>query len=323
MPVLATIASLAALGSTIAGTGASFAQARKQRMLQQDAQRKAEEAMAAARKRLEVNVYEREAIAKEPYELQREALLRSGAQAMEAARESERGAAAAAGRLQSTMAGEQATTRAEMATDIQGMRGRIIAEDARLRDEGMAINKDIVTGAQQAIADAQEARNAALVQGVQGLGNAANQLYENAPLYMKDAAGRASTRAARRLGSWGNLRSTLSADNGELANFAGLTNVDLTSDAVTGMTDPQFLEYLQNNLSVDQARGLARGSQLKRDGYRRYQSRPEQAAPVAAQAGRVNRPMPVLPAAPTAQPTYMSQMASLVANPQMLFSYPY
>lgn len=250
MPVLATIASLAALGSTVMGSGASFAQARKQRMLQQDAQRKAEEALAAARKRLEVNVYEREAIAKEPYELQREALLRSGAQAMEAARESERGAAAAAGRLQSAMAGEQATTRAEMAADIQGMRGRIIAEDARLRDEGMAINKDIVAGAQQAIADAQEARNAALVQGVQGLGAAANQLYENAPLYMKDAVGRNLARANKATGGVTGLKERLMADPKALGQLG------LERNLLAAMTPQQLQSYITENATPDVARAL-------------------------------------------------------------------
>jgi hypothetical protein len=262
MPVLATIASLAALGSTVMGSGASFAQARKQRMLQQDAQRKAEEALAAARKRLEVNVYEREAIAKEPYELQREALLRSGAQAMEAARESERGAAAAAGRLQSTMAGEQATTRAEMATDIQGMRGRIIAEDARLRDEGMAINKDIVAGAQQAIADAQEARNAAIVQGIQGLGAAANQLYENAPLYMKDAQSRNIAQATKTAGGAEQIQQMAAYPGAPYARqFSGVSE-QFTADQrakIAQMSPVEFQEYLQQTLNTEQARALNAG----------------------------------------------------------------
>jgi hypothetical protein len=262
MAALTTIATAASLAATAAGSGASFAQARKQRMLQQDAQRKSEEALTAARKRLEVNVYEREAIAKEPYELQREALLRSGAQGMEAARESERGAAAAAGRLQSTMAGEQATTRAEMATDIQGMRNRIISEDARLRDEGMAINKDIVAGAQQAIADAQEARNAALVQGVQGLGAVANQLYENAPLYMKNAQSRNIARATKTAGGAEQIQQMAAYPGAPYARqFSGVSEQFSGAQRakIAQMSPVEFQEYLQQTLSTNQAKGLNAG----------------------------------------------------------------
>ena len=62
--------------------------------------REAEKAMAAARKKLEVNYIDALGIQKEPYELEREALLVAGAQGVEAARESERGAAAGVGRIQ-------------------------------------------------------------------------------------------------------------------------------------------------------------------------------------------------------------------------------
>ena len=58
------ITSLAATGAT---TGMSFAQARKQRRLQQQAEDKASQMMSEARKKLEVNYYDQLAIQKEPY----------------------------------------------------------------------------------------------------------------------------------------------------------------------------------------------------------------------------------------------------------------
>lgn len=250
MAALTTIATAASLAATAGGTGASFAQARKQRMLQQDAQRKAQDAMAAAKKRLEVNVYEQQAVAKEPYELQREALLRSGAQAMEAARESERGVAAAAGRIQTAQATNQAGVRAGMAADIQGMRNRIIDEEARLLDEGMIMNQEIVSGAQQAAAAADEARRAAIMQGVQGLGNAANQLYENAPLYMKDAVGRNLARANKATGGVTGLKERLMADPKALGQLG------LERNLLAAMTPQQLQSYITENATPDVARAF-------------------------------------------------------------------
>ena len=94
----ATIVSLAATAATTAG---SFIQASKQKKLQKEAEAEADRALADARKKLDVNFYEGLSIQKEPYELAREALLSSGAQAIQAGVEgSERGAAATAGRVQ-------------------------------------------------------------------------------------------------------------------------------------------------------------------------------------------------------------------------------
>jgi hypothetical protein len=250
-----TIGSLAATGATTAN---SFAQARKQRMLQQDAQRTAKEAMDAARKRLEVNVYEQSAIAKQPYLLEREALLRSGAQGMEAARESERGAAAAAGRIQMAQQEGQQQSRSNMESEIQTMRNKIMEEDQRLLDEGYQLNLEEVAGAQQAAADAQVARATAIGEGFEGVANLATGIGEALPLYMKQAPQRALTRAGRRAGSFGNLRSQLTSDSGAISQYAGLQNIDLTSDSVKGMSDLEFMDYLSGNLTPQQARGIAR-----------------------------------------------------------------
>ena len=95
--VAAAVASVAISATT---AGMSFAQAKKQRDLQEDAKRDAENAMAAARKALEVNYYDQLAIQKEPYELQREALLAQGAMSVQAGVEgASRGAAATRMRL--------------------------------------------------------------------------------------------------------------------------------------------------------------------------------------------------------------------------------
>ena len=100
MAAFTTVAAGIGLATTAATTGMSFANAGKQRRLMREAETAADKAMQEARKKLEVNVYDKLAIQKEPYELQREAMLSQGAQALQAGVESERGAAATAGRVQ-------------------------------------------------------------------------------------------------------------------------------------------------------------------------------------------------------------------------------
>ena len=90
MPLGAILSGVAAT-SQLLGSGMSFAEARKQKQIQADAERRADQAMASARKSLEKNYMDALAIQKEPYELEREAALVAGAQATEALRESERG----------------------------------------------------------------------------------------------------------------------------------------------------------------------------------------------------------------------------------------
>ena len=93
------VATAVALGTTLASAGVSAAQAAKQSRMQKQAEAQAAKAMADARKRLEVNFYDKLSVKKEPYELAIEAANVAAAQAIQAGQESERGAAATAGRV--------------------------------------------------------------------------------------------------------------------------------------------------------------------------------------------------------------------------------
>jgi hypothetical protein len=103
MAAFTTIAAGIGLAVTAGTTTMSFVQAGNQKKAQRQAERDADQAMQEARKKLEVNYYDTLSIQKEPYELEREALLSQGAQAIQAGVESERGAAATAGRVQMAM----------------------------------------------------------------------------------------------------------------------------------------------------------------------------------------------------------------------------
>ena len=174
--------------ATAATTGMSFAQASKQKKLQRQAESEANKAMMEARKKLEVNFYEQLGIQKEPYELQREALLQQGAMGIEAAREGEaRGAGVGAGRIQMAQQQAQADIRAAMGQELTDLEKLVAAEESRLRDVGVGLDLEEVAGAQLAAANAQEMRAQAIQQGMQGITSLGQQVASLAPLYEKSA----------------------------------------------------------------------------------------------------------------------------------------
>jgi len=181
----ATIAAGVALAGTAATTAMSFDQAGKQKKAQRQAERDADEAMASARKKLEENFYAAQGIKKEPYELEREALLSQGAQAIQAGVESERGAAATAGRVQLAQQQGQAAVRTAMSQDMMALENKQLAEASRLRDIGVQLDLGEVEGAQLAAANAERLRAQAQQQGMQGVTSFAQQAAAALPLFGK------------------------------------------------------------------------------------------------------------------------------------------
>ncbi len=176
---------IASLALSALGTEMTFDQASKQLKAEQKAIRAAEAAMEQARKRLEVNYLDALSIQKEPYELEREALLVAGAQGVEAARESERGAAAGVGRVQLAQQKGQQGIRSAMGQEMSALDKAAAAEDSRLRDVGVQLDLGEVAGAQMAASDASQAAAAAQTQGFQQLAAFGAQALEAAPLYAK------------------------------------------------------------------------------------------------------------------------------------------
>jgi len=175
MAAFTTIAAGVGLAATLGSTAMSFSQAGKQKKLAAQAAADADAAMAAAKKGLEVNFYASQAVKKEPYELEREALLAQGAQAIEAGVESERGAAATAGKIQMAQNEAQAGIRTAMGKEMTDIEDKKLAEDSRLRDVGVQIDLGEAEGAQAAERDALEASAAATAAGMQGVTSAIGQ----------------------------------------------------------------------------------------------------------------------------------------------------
>jgi len=185
---VATAVAIGGLAISAASTTISFVQAGQQKKAQRAAVAKAAEAMAEARKKLEINYAEELSIKKEPYELEREAMLAQGALAMQAGVESDRGAEATAGKLQMAQNVGQAAIRGVMGQELGVIEEKIINEDSRLRDVGVQLDLGEVEGAQLAARDAEEARAAAMAQGFEGVSNTLQQGLAMVPLFQKSAA---------------------------------------------------------------------------------------------------------------------------------------
>lgn len=219
MAAFTSIAAAAGLVGTAASTGMSFAQMGKQKKLQREAEADAAKAMAEARKKIEVNYYDQLAVQKEPYELAREAALAAGAQAIQAGQESERGAAATAGRVQMAQTEEQRKIATAFGEELSNLEKLSATEDARLRDVGVQLDLGEAEGAQQAARDAQEAKNLATQQAMQGVTSMVQQGAEMLPLYAKDYKGMANAVSGI------NLTDEQQATLGANVNLANLPNM--------------------------------------------------------------------------------------------------
>jgi colicin import membrane protein len=146
---------LAAAGAQIAGSIFSFSQAKKARDREKKAQAAAAKAMAQARQEMSVNYMKGLSIAKEPYELEREAIAQAGASALQAGVEGDpRGAAATAGRVMQAQQNALAQQRAAMAQEMSQLERLAATEESRLGRARASIDLGEAAGAQKAAQDA-------------------------------------------------------------------------------------------------------------------------------------------------------------------------
>ena len=182
---------LTSLGVGLATTGASFGQAAAQSKKQKRAQAAADKALQDARKRLDVNYMEDLGINKEIYDIARDRSMVQAAGLMEAAREgATRGVASTAGQVyQQDLLGQQQIM-AQQEQEMNRIEGLIAAEDARLEGLQADISLQEAEGAQRAAAEAENAKRAAISQGIEGAINVVGQAASMAPLYSKGTAGK-------------------------------------------------------------------------------------------------------------------------------------
>lgn len=256
---VATAIAIGGLAISAASTTSSFIQAGQEKKKQREAEAKAAEAMAEARKKLEVNFSENLSIQKEPYELEREALLSQGALSLQAGVESDRGAEATAGRIQMAQNAAQAGVRGSMGQEMMNIEQKIIDEDSRLRDIGVELDLGEAEGAQLAAKDAEKARAAAITQGFEGLGSTASMALDMVPLFQKTSGARQTQKLS------------------DAASKQNISQADFQKNITALSADPQF-NYLSglgakdvdfnafmSGLSRDRIRAI--GKKLKIEGY--------------------------------------------------------
>ena len=256
------------VGSTVATTAMSFAQANKQKQLQKQAEQEADKAMFAARKRLEVNYMDALSVQKEPYELARQAMLAQGTQATQAGQESERGAAATAGRVQMGQNEAQGDIRTGMVKELTEIERLKVAEDARLRDLNVQLDLGEIEGAQMAAANAEQMKNQALEQGFAGVTSAATQGANLIPLYGKNTAAqqqgalKGMSFTPDEFKKFGNVGGTTLGQAGS----NGTTNLDF--EAIGNMNKSQFRQF-RRDLTPEQQTSLFQNKQFL-DAYGPY-----------------------------------------------------
>ena len=235
--VTSAVVGIAAVGVS---AGMSFSQANKQKKLQKEAEAEADKAMASARKRLDVNYMQALSVQKEPYELQREAMIAQGTQATDAAQESERGAAAGAGRVQMAQNEAQAGIRTAMGKELTEIERLKVAEEARLRDLQTQLDLGEVEGAQMAARNAQEMAAQATAQGFEGVTSMATQAANLVPLFPKSDGGYT-------VNNGNNATSTLTS---QMTPISGRPTVGIfpnpavqNSAQVTSPTTPNWLQW--------------------------------------------------------------------------------
>lgn len=252
----ATTAAIIGITSSAIGAGMSFGQMAKQSKAAAAARQQANLAIQEAKQRAEQNVFESLSLTKDPYERAREAAIVSGAQAIEAGRESERGAAATAGRVAMAQNEMQRDIADVQAKEIQNLNQLVAAEESRLKDYAANISLAEAEGAQKAMRDAEILRAQAGAQAFQQLGQVAEGVDKLVPLYKQSQGAKAYTDLVDQATAAGlsqeqlqNKLVELSATSPELAALSGVgysaKSVDAKGDPIANaMTPVQFQDYL-------------------------------------------------------------------------------
>lgn len=249
----AAIAAIGGAVSTALTTAFSIGDMRRARKLQKEADADAEKFRKEADKFLEVNVYDELGIQMKPYELEREALSQIGAQAIEAGRESERGAAAIAGRVYAGYSDAIRDIQTRQGKEMADLAKLSAAEESRLKDIKTQLALDEAEGAQQASAMYEERGQQAAKNAIQGVTSMIGQAAKLAPLYGTDVK---SEQAAfgqlqltpEQIQKIGNIDYEGLGTAGE-----GFTNLDL--EAISQLSRPEYKAFVKS-LTKDQYRTL-------------------------------------------------------------------
>ena len=239
---LGTTGAIIASAAVQTGTSAAgFLQAGKARKEMKKAEAAADAAMAAARKKLEVNYLAGLSIAKEPYELARENLLQRSAALTQAGVEgSTRGAAATAGQVLMAGQAQAAQQRASMSQEMNRLQELAAREESRLQQQKVNLDIGEAKGEQQAAADFQAAADAAKAGAIKSAAGALTtgiKAFSENPFDVSAAAG--TSGAAPSLGTYSGT--DYSGFGQDLINF---------NPVMPNLTGNQFYDFLQPGVTA-------------------------------------------------------------------------
>ena len=240
------IVGIAGLAISAGTTATSFIQAGKSKRKQQEYEAEADKAMAEARRQLQVNYAKQMSIKKEPYAQERLAMLSQGQQVVNAASESDRGAASAAGQVLMGQQAGQADITNRQVTDLQNIENAILEEESRLRDINVDLDMQEVEGQMAAAADMRTQAAQQTQQGIQGIANTAQAGLSMIPLYSQNTAAQKQALSGLELSSdqfqqIGNVGGDAGSKIMGAAETDGFTNLDL--GAVGNLTNQQFRQF--------------------------------------------------------------------------------
>jgi len=191
-------AALAIIGTTISVGSTAFqvSQAIESRKAQRAAERAADDALAAAKRKLSVDRFAGLQIPMEGYELEQQANVAARQQALTALQESDpRALAAGVGRVEAAGTQQAEKVRQQMTKDIFEL-DKIKADEAMKRDVALSsIDLATVEGAQMAALAAEQQAAAAFTGAAQTAAAAGQSLYEASDLYKQDLYAREVARA--------------------------------------------------------------------------------------------------------------------------------
>jgi hypothetical protein len=237
MAAFTSIAAGVGIAATAGGVGMNFADAAKQKDMRLKAEEDSAKMMDEARRKMSVNPFAAISLPTEAYKLESEAMLQQGAQLTEAGRESERGAAATAGRVQMAQQQGQQQIRAEMGKDLTNLEMAKAREEGNIRNKMVEIDLAEAEGAQLAAADAAKAQAKLKQAAAQGVASIAGQAAAFAPLFEK-------TEAARQFDKFQKDYDKMSVKGNLPEEFIGMSGKPLSAAEAyakaTGMTPDQI-----------------------------------------------------------------------------------
>lgn len=242
-------AAIIGISTAIASAGASAGQAVSAGQAARKASRTAEESFNKAMQELSVNRVAGLRLPREAMERQIEANLAAGAEATQAGRESERGAAAIAGQVYRGQTEAQRNIAGDIGQQLMGLEAATAEEETRLAGARANLNLAEAQGAQAAEAQFGAQKDAAITNAFSSLQSAGQQYMEGSELYKQNEGARelgklkkeyeSAVKSSKGVGKrfqdaqgnalpFENILPRIQAPNVELSGLQGLKGAEIT-----------------------------------------------------------------------------------------------